>query len=237
MRAKVEGTLVVESLLDDGAFLALMSSVDAWNPGPGQTAYAAANTFLDAFAVHRRSLGKPVVSINWDRWLGVGMAERFARSAGVPLSHGLTPEQGYDAFRAAMQTANPNVLVSKGTWQVRPRPAAAPATSAAVASGDASHVSKKIREVWKSLFGVDDVDANQNFFELGATSLDIVQLTARIRASLACEIAPTVLYNHPNINALAHHLAEPAAGMAPVEETVRRPRNLLTQRARAGTRS
>ncbi|UFZ04087.1 SDR family NAD(P)-dependent oxidoreductase [Bradyrhizobium ontarionense] len=236
LRAKVDGTLVVEQLLDDYEFFALMSSVDAWIPGPGQAAYAAANAFLDSFAAHRRSLGKPVFSINWDTWREVGMAERFAQGTGIPLDHGLSPSQGYDAFRRALQSGNPNILVSVGDWERRAtrRLVDVRATPIAAAVGGAAEVSQQIRDIWKSLFGVDDVDTNQNFFELGATSFDIVQLTGRLQMALSREIAPTMLYNHPTINALARHLAESNSARpgSTSADSGRRGRNLLTQRAR-----
>lgn len=41
---------------------------------PGQTAYAGANAFLDAFAHYRRVWDLPAVAINWGPWAGEGMA-------------------------------------------------------------------------------------------------------------------------------------------------------------------
>ena len=229
LRAKVDGALVIEQLLgDDYDFLALMSSVDAWNPGLGQSAYAGANAFLDAFATDRRAQGKPVLSINWDTWLEVGMADRAARNAGLRLERGLTPEEGEAAFCRALASGQPNIVVSKGAWEdSRAKPTAA--VTRPVAPRSNADVSKLLQGIWKSFFGVDDVDLHQNFFELGATSLDIVQLTGRIQAALDRELPYTALYDHPTIYQLTRHLAE----LAP-EPTVTstRTRNLLTQRAR-----
>ena len=55
-------------------FFVLFSSVSSLLAPAGQVDYAAANAFLDAFAVSRRDAR--VVAIGWGPWSGVGMAAR-----------------------------------------------------------------------------------------------------------------------------------------------------------------
>ncbi len=73
---KVAGTLVLEQLLagEELDFLVLTSSLNALLGGPGQVDYAAANSFLDAFARSRSEGERRVIAIGWDTWRGVGMA-------------------------------------------------------------------------------------------------------------------------------------------------------------------
>ena len=59
-------------------FFALFSSVSSLLAPAGQVDYAAANAFLDAFAVSRRDAR--VVAINWGAWRDVGMAARSSPS-------------------------------------------------------------------------------------------------------------------------------------------------------------
>lgn len=72
---KVQGTLVLEQALQ-GVLLrcfVLFSSISSIDPPAGQVDYAAANAFLDAFALSRKDT---VQVINWGAWRQVGMAAR-----------------------------------------------------------------------------------------------------------------------------------------------------------------
>jgi phthiocerol/phenolphthiocerol synthesis type-I polyketide synthase E len=74
---KVHGTLVLDELLQEEQldFFILCSSLAAFFGAAGQSDYAGANAFLDAFAHSCRHREKNVpLSINWDRWNEVGMA-------------------------------------------------------------------------------------------------------------------------------------------------------------------
>lgn len=74
---KVRGTLVLEEALRNVRLrcFVLFSSISSIVPAPGQVDYAAANAFLDAFALSRRG---SVTVVNWGAWRDVGMAARSA---------------------------------------------------------------------------------------------------------------------------------------------------------------
>jgi thioesterase domain-containing protein/NADP-dependent 3-hydroxy acid dehydrogenase YdfG/acyl carrier protein len=73
---KISGTLVLQDVLRGCKldFWLLFSSVSSLTPPPGQIDYAAANSFLDAFALSQT--GQPTTALNWSLWADVGMANR-----------------------------------------------------------------------------------------------------------------------------------------------------------------
>ncbi|MGW2332278.1 type I polyketide synthase, partial [Streptomyces sp. NPDC001700] len=107
-RPKVDAALNLHELTRDLdlAMFVLFSSAAGTFGGPGQGNYAAANTFLDALAQHRRAQGMAAQSLAWGLWaqrstmtgdLGETDIARMNRGgAGV-----LSSEQGLELFDAA----------------------------------------------------------------------------------------------------------------------------------------
>jgi amino acid adenylation domain-containing protein len=60
--------------------------------------------------------------------------------------------------------------------------------------------------LWREALSADHVDLNSNFFDLGGTSLQLMQVHAAIEAKLQRTVEIILLFKHPSIRDLARHL-------------------------------
>ncbi|WP_380283495.1 SDR family NAD(P)-dependent oxidoreductase [Kitasatospora purpeofusca] len=118
LRPKVDAAWHLHELtrdLDLSAFV-LFSSAGGLVLASGQANYAAANTFLDALAEHRRAQGLPATALAWGLWnhntgLGGELGEAdLRRMAGLGMP-ALSVEQGLALFDRALG-ADPAVLAA-----------------------------------------------------------------------------------------------------------------------------
>jgi acyl carrier protein len=95
LHGKVRGAWLLHQLFSGPEvsldFFVLFSSFSSLIGSPGLAHYAAANSFLDGLAHHRRSIGLPALAVNWGAWGGAGMVARF-------LEAGRTAQPGVQAF-------------------------------------------------------------------------------------------------------------------------------------------
>ncbi|MBM0279998.1 SDR family NAD(P)-dependent oxidoreductase, partial [Micromonospora tarensis] len=111
LRPKVDGAINLHELTTGLRAFVLFSAASGVLGGPGQANYAAANTFLDALAGHRRAQGLTATSLAWGLWAPAsGMAElsdadrnRMARGGILPLA----AEQGLALLDAALSRDEP----------------------------------------------------------------------------------------------------------------------------------
>ncbi|WP_344897504.1 type I polyketide synthase [Streptosporangium longisporum] len=115
LRPKADAAWHLHELTRDRPLRAfvLFSSAASTFGSPGQGNYAAANAFLDALAVHRRTQGLPATSLAWGLWehgMGDGLGDtdrtRIARTGAVPM----TGTEALALFDGALGRDEPSLL-------------------------------------------------------------------------------------------------------------------------------
>ncbi|WP_374224439.1 SDR family NAD(P)-dependent oxidoreductase, partial [Streptomyces sp. ISL-94] len=116
LRPKVDAAVNLHELtqgLGLSAFVLFSSDAGVFN-APGQGNYAAANTFLDALAQHRHTLGLAATSLTWGFWeqrsgmtahLSDTDIQRMKRSGALPLPS----DEGLELYDVAQRTGLPVV--------------------------------------------------------------------------------------------------------------------------------
>ena len=225
-------------------FFVLFSSVAGVLGNPGQSNHAAANAFLDQLAAHRRSMGLPGQAIAWGAWSGLGEAEeqreRIAEHLETRGTGWITPAHGLRAFERLVREDLTSAVVVLADWTaygeaLGTRPPllidlltatdgeSAPEEDLLALLDDApagTHgeilASFLQRAVQAVLRLPTPPPPTVGFFDLGMDSLMAVELRNRINRAFGGEYtaASTVVFDYPDIEALAGFLAGEIGGSA-----------------------
>ncbi|ODT46238.1 MAG: hypothetical protein ABS70_01230 [Nitrospira sp. SCN 59-13] len=227
-RAKVQGAAVLDSLLREeplDLFLSC-SSLTAVVGGLGQSAYCAANAYLDAFAHAGRRAGRRMLSVNFDRWRHVGMAikaEAVMRTLGAAEFDldGMNQAESQEVLRCILQGPD----LAQVVQSIRDLPAVIagsvqPATSnktahtyqhqATTAGNSPSAIpegredlERQLEELWRQVLGLKQVGLEQDFFQAGGESLAALQILNRVQELYRLEVSLREFFAAPTVAGLA----------------------------------
>ncbi|MDF5726642.1 MAG: SDR family NAD(P)-dependent oxidoreductase, partial [Rhizonema sp. PD38] len=230
LAAKVKGTRVLDVLFKDAKldFFVLCSSFSSFLGEPGMVDYTAENAFLDAFAHYSASQNSTfTISINWDRWKGLGMAvaveARHKAIVGKDLADGITFEEGIDAFRRILfSNIVPQVVVSKQNFlnlidqndsvkSLEERLASVSLSKPArwrpnlrnTYTAPRNEIESTLAEIWQQLLGIEQVGIHDDFFELGGDSLFAAELVSRLCKTFPIELPYKSFFGTPTVAELA----------------------------------
>ena len=198
----------------------LFSSAAALVGSPGQGAYAAANSWLDAFAHWRRAQGLPATAIAWGAWAEIGRATALAESADAAIS----PDEGAYAFEALLRHDrgytgySPSMGTPWVTAFAQRSPFAEQFQPTGKSKRDASQFLNELNALppaeWLtrlrrlvadqiSLILRRTVDPDRPLTEYGVDSLGSLELRTRIETETGIRINPADI---TTVRALAEHL-------------------------------
>ncbi|QUF67160.1 non-ribosomal peptide synthetase [Bacillus atrophaeus] len=210
-------------------FFILFSSVSGSLGNAGQSDYATANTFMDAYAVYRNSLVASqkrhgtTISFNWPLWKEGGMHVDAEIEKMMMKTYGMAPlqsESGIEAFYQGAVSGKPQVFVIEGNL-ARMKQKLLPSAGSAVerpvvnrnraeADGLFSKVEQSLSQMVSAILKVDmeEIDINTELSEYGFDSVSLTVFTNRINEAHQLELAPTIFFEYGTIQSLAEHLVE-----------------------------
>jgi hypothetical protein len=114
-----------------------------------------------------------------------------------------------------------------------PRPRTDP-PGGAVKPAAGNETERMLLEIWRKVLGTEAVGLNDNFFDLGGTSLQLIQIHATISSVMDNDLSLVDLFEYPRISALAARLAPNGGTVAPGSAAGHKPAGgLLTAEDRA----
>lgn len=197
--AKVRGIEVLDRVLRGvtvGRRVAL-SSLASLLGGIGYAAYAGANAFLDTFCLASRGTWTSVAFDAWD----FGQPEAVLGPIG-----GLRPADAASVLLRVLGTAgSPGLLwVSAGPLEPRWDEWVSTAATSTIAARPVRRDATldPVEQIWTDVLGLERAEPADDFFLLGGTSLQAIQLLARLRNELDVEVRLSDFMDASSLRAL-----------------------------------
>ncbi len=143
------------------------------------------------------------------------------------LRNGIKSSEGIDVLCRALENTLPQVVVCTVDLNTRLEKARAAASLTGEGQGESkedsapkharpeissiyvaprSDLERQIAEAWQQLLGIEKIGINDDFFELGGDSLNIVQLNTELKKGLNRDIPVAVMFQHQTIHSFAKYL-------------------------------
>jgi polyketide synthase PksN len=71
-----------------------------------------------------------------------------------------------------------------------------------------SQIEKDIAQVWSDVLGYEEIDVNDNFFDLGGDSLSVVEVHSKLIKKYPDQISVVKYFSYPTIANLAEYIKE-----------------------------
>lgn len=227
---KVQGTIILDAVTRNEPlkFFVMLSSVSAskaeWGAGMGD--YAAANTFLDSYAVYRTQCGAQgrSVALNYSLWSNRGMGAILGSSTLLMVkSKGLNPlepEPAADAFLKSLSLDGCSVIhIIDLIASAAVAPSTKTQTSAQVKP---RNMRQLVREIVVQHLAISEqqMEGHKTFQELGLDSVGTVEVAQHLGTALGVELFPTLLFEYQTPDDLISYLESKYGASAKTIPTV-----------------
>jgi len=215
-------------------FFVLFSSAVGWLGNPGQADYAAANAFMDAYAVHRERLRRAkqrsgrTLSMAWPLWADGGMEIGHAAQEALArrlASGAIGSAEAFLAFERSASSTHSELIVLRadksrvaGSWNLVEDADASRSLETTSSNehegGDVDALCERtvpaLLEIAARLLEVkrDDVDPDAHLNDYGFDSVTLTELSNTLSQSFSIELSPPIFFEYPTLRQVARFLAE-----------------------------
>ena len=239
LRAKVDGSWVLHRLSEAcslDVFVMFSSIASVWG-SQHVASYAAANSYLDALAHHRRALGLPALSVNWGPWyveteladeevlnflLSVGLkplAPQLAVSALSRLAAGASTQavvvdMDTERFKLVFEARGERPLFEHLEVETVADDPAPPTELLSLLRGSSNDERQSyitdflLRELKQVLAFEGEIHTSTDVFSLGADSLMMMEIYAACKGALGTVPPPRAFFEAPTVDAWTNIVLE-----------------------------
>jgi len=178
------------------------------------------------------------ISINWDRWRNTGIAKiaeaKHREITGEDMQGGLSVEEGINGFAGVLVLGLTRAVVThrdlkhihtisslSSFLQKKDLPSDKFSSLSpflekepSMETGEVSRGEyrndweRKVAGVMQEILGIERIGVDDNFFDLNATSLQMIQAASALKSRLQIDIPVITLFNYPTIGQLAAFLEQ-----------------------------
>ncbi|HKP11738.1 MAG TPA: amino acid adenylation domain-containing protein, partial [Blastocatellia bacterium] len=94
---------------------------------------------------------------------------------------------------------------------------------------------QSITQIWSKVLGIKKLGINDNFFDLGGSSLTLIELSYELKDALGLELSVIELFEHTSISDLAGHLSRkenPDSAMQQIQARASKQREAMSRQRR-----
>lgn len=211
--------------------ITLYSSLSVYTGGFAGPAYSASCAMMEHEASKRISADKLRI-LNWGGWKEGGMAVKLAEKSGLSdtqIEHlsrdAFSFDEGTEMLDRIMASKSQTWILSKGDldlWMSENGDTFSDSENGAESSAEeryrrpdigvefmepSNETESKLAAIWQKALGLDQIGTDDNFFDLGADSMMMIQVTEQINRAFQNSISKTDLFEFTTIRKLAEHLS------------------------------
>lgn len=234
VKPKVDGAWIINDITkkDPVDFMIVFSSILSRYTPMGQSDYAAANAFLNAFSIYRRGKGKRTTSLEWSVWDETGMALQFAVDELRGPFYCVSNSDGERALSFALDKEVEDVLVGsidlervaqyggemgfpvdaelKKRFQKlgnKKQENRRPIKDVKIISREEiTDTERVVANIWGMVLGSDEVNVTDNFYDLGGDSIIATELIKAINGEFTEVLDISDIFTYTNVKSISAYI-------------------------------